>query len=72
MTDVLEELAGDVLARLRGVGDQAVSALQRARLLETVRHQSWAEIDRRVDATVGLAGDRASTRGEERQQRTHQ
>ena len=34
------ELTGDVLARLRGVGDQAVSALQRARLLETVRHQA--------------------------------
>ncbi len=30
----------DVLARLRGVGDQASSALQRARLLDTVRHQA--------------------------------
>jgi diguanylate cyclase (GGDEF)-like protein len=43
-----EELAGDVLARLRGVGDQAVSALQRARLLETVRHQATH------DALTGL------------------
>jgi diguanylate cyclase (GGDEF)-like protein len=33
-------LAGDVLARLRGVGDQASTALQNARLLETVRHQA--------------------------------
>jgi diguanylate cyclase (GGDEF)-like protein len=30
----------DVLARLRGVGDQASTALQKARLLETVRHQA--------------------------------
>jgi uncharacterized protein (TIGR02265 family) len=30
----------DVLARLRGVGDQAATALERARLLETVRHQA--------------------------------
>ncbi len=43
-----EELAGDVLARLRGVGDQAVSALQRAQLLETVRHQAHH------DALTGL------------------
>ncbi len=42
------ELTGDVLARLRGVGDQAVSALQRARLLETVRHQATH------DALTGL------------------
>jgi diguanylate cyclase (GGDEF)-like protein len=42
------ELAGDVLARLQGVGDQAVSALQRARLLETVRHQAHH------DALTGL------------------
>ena len=35
-----EELGGDVLARLRGVGDQASTALQKARLLETVRHQA--------------------------------
>ncbi len=42
------ELSGDVLARLRGVGDQAVSALQRARLLETVRHQATH------DALTGL------------------
>jgi diguanylate cyclase (GGDEF)-like protein len=33
-------LEGDVLARLRGVGDQATSALQKARLLDTVRHQA--------------------------------
>jgi diguanylate cyclase (GGDEF)-like protein len=45
---VPEELTGDVLARLRGVGDQAVSALQRARLLETVRHQAHH------DALTGL------------------
>ena len=43
-----EELHGDVLARLRGVGDQATSALQRARLLETVRHQATH------DALTGL------------------
>jgi diguanylate cyclase (GGDEF)-like protein len=42
------ELSGDVLARLRGVGDQAISALQRARLLETVRHQATH------DALTGL------------------
>jgi diguanylate cyclase (GGDEF)-like protein len=33
-------LAGDVLVRLRGVGDQASTALQKARLLETVSHQA--------------------------------
>ena len=33
-------LDGDVLARLRGVGDQAATALQKAQLLETVRHQA--------------------------------
>ena len=33
-------LNGDVLVRLRGVGDQASTALQKARLLETVRHQA--------------------------------
>ena len=33
-------LDGDVLVRLRGVGDQASTALQNARLLETVRHQA--------------------------------
>jgi diguanylate cyclase (GGDEF)-like protein len=39
-----EEVSGaldaDVLTRLRGVGDQASTALQKARLLETVRHQA--------------------------------
>ena len=43
-----EEMSGDVLARLQGVGDQAVSSLQRARLLETVRHQATH------DALTGL------------------
>jgi diguanylate cyclase (GGDEF)-like protein len=38
--DAPSELGGDVLARLRGVGDQATTALQKARLLETVRHQA--------------------------------
>ncbi|WNV75406.1 sensor domain-containing diguanylate cyclase [Geodermatophilus sp. DSM 44513] len=33
-------LVGDTLVRLRGVGDQAATALQRARLLETVRRQA--------------------------------
>lgn len=42
------ELDGDVVARLRGVGDQATSALQKARLLETVRHQATH------DALTGL------------------
>jgi diguanylate cyclase (GGDEF)-like protein len=39
---------GDVLARLRGVGDQATTALQKARLLATVRHQATH------DALTGL------------------
>jgi diguanylate cyclase (GGDEF)-like protein len=42
------QLTGDVVARLSGVGDQAVSALQRARLLATVRHQATH------DALTGL------------------
>ncbi|CCG05506.1 sensor domain-containing diguanylate cyclase [Blastococcus saxobsidens] len=42
------ELGGDVLARLRGVGDQASTALEKAHLLETVRHQATH------DALTGL------------------
>jgi diguanylate cyclase (GGDEF)-like protein len=41
-------LDADVLARLRGAGDQASTALQKARLLETVRHQATH------DALTGL------------------
>jgi len=43
-----EQLGGDVLSRLRGIGDQASTALQKARLLETVRHQATH------DALTGL------------------
>ncbi|TKJ31691.1 sensor domain-containing diguanylate cyclase [Blastococcus sp. CCUG 61487] len=43
-----DDLHGEVLDRLSGVGDQAVSALQRAQLLETVRHQATH------DALTGL------------------
>jgi diguanylate cyclase (GGDEF)-like protein len=43
-----KQLQGDVLARLRGVGDQASTALQKARLLETVRRQATH------DALTGL------------------
>jgi diguanylate cyclase (GGDEF)-like protein len=43
-----QTLDGDVLARLRGVGDQATTALQKARLLATVQHQATH------DALTGL------------------
>ncbi|MGY1781567.1 diguanylate cyclase domain-containing protein [Geodermatophilus sp. SYSU D01036] len=46
--EVSQALSADVLARLRGVGDQASTALQKARLLETVRHQATH------DALTGL------------------
>jgi diguanylate cyclase (GGDEF)-like protein len=41
-------LGGDVLVRIRGLGHQASTALQKARLLETVRHQATH------DALTGL------------------
>ncbi|MGY1673687.1 diguanylate cyclase domain-containing protein [Geodermatophilus sp. SYSU D00710] len=46
--EVSGALDADVLARLRGAGDQASTALQKARLLETVRHQATH------DALTGL------------------
>jgi diguanylate cyclase (GGDEF)-like protein len=46
--ETADALDRDVLARLRGVGDQASTALQKARLLETVRHQATH------DALTGL------------------
>jgi diguanylate cyclase (GGDEF)-like protein len=46
--EAADALDRDVLARLRGAGDQASTALQKARLLETVRHQATH------DALTGL------------------
>ncbi|MGY1699548.1 diguanylate cyclase domain-containing protein [Geodermatophilus sp. SYSU D00766] len=46
--EVSGALDADVLTRLRGAGDQASTALQKARLLETVRHQATH------DALTGL------------------
>jgi diguanylate cyclase (GGDEF)-like protein len=62
-----DELEGDVLARLRGVSDQAATALQKARLLETVRHQATHDgltglpnrtlFVERLEAALRQAGD---------------
>jgi diguanylate cyclase (GGDEF)-like protein len=59
-------LDGDVLARLRGVGDQAATALEKARLLETVQHQALHDaltglpnrvlVARRLEAHLEAAG----------------
>jgi diguanylate cyclase (GGDEF)-like protein len=67
--EVPVDLDGEVIARLRGVGDQATTALQKARLLQTVRHQATHDaltglpnrglfLDRLTDA-IADAGPRA-------------
>ncbi|GAB3354041.1 diguanylate cyclase domain-containing protein [Modestobacter lapidis] len=63
------QLDGDVLARLRGVGDQAATALEKARLLETVQHQALHDaltglpnrvlVARRLEAHLEAAGPEA-------------
>jgi diguanylate cyclase (GGDEF)-like protein len=47
-----DDLRAEVVSRLRGVGDQASTALSKARLLETVRHQATH------DALTGLPNRR--------------
>jgi diguanylate cyclase (GGDEF)-like protein len=63
------QLDGDVLARLRGVGDQAATALQNAHLLATVRHQATHDaltgLPNRVLFTEQLDTRLASTAPEE-------
>jgi diguanylate cyclase (GGDEF)-like protein len=59
-------LDGDVLDRLRGVGDQTATALEKARLLETVQHQALHDaltglpnrvlVARRLEAHLEQAG----------------
>lgn len=62
-------LDGDVLDRLRGVGDQAATALEKARLLETVQHQALHDaltglpnrvlVSRRLEEHLASAGPEA-------------
>ncbi|MGY1590593.1 diguanylate cyclase domain-containing protein [Geodermatophilus sp. SYSU D00708] len=58
-------LDGEVLERLRGLSDQASTALQKARLLETVRHQATHDaltgLPNRVLFLERLAGALAAT-----------